>query len=132
NDFGNCEFDRWNVLAAQFGFQFNKDSKNRVQNDQYEQGLIEVPDAHPIFRTARKLYLKEISTIKLSGRAEPVLKMGDDVVMAKVKFGKGTVFAIGDPWLYNEYVDGRKMKGIYDNHQAAVELSGWLLSQSKK
>ncbi len=132
NDFGNCEFDRWNVLAAQFGFQFNQDSKNRVQNDQYEQGLIEVPDAHPIFRTARKLYLKEISTIKLSGRAEPVLKMGDDVVMAKVKFGKGTVFAIGDPWLYNEYVDGRKMKGIYDNHQAAVELSGWLLSQSKK
>lgn len=132
NDFGNCEFDHWNMLASQFGFEFNKDSKNRVQNDQYEQGLITVPDGNLIFQQARKLYLKEISTIKISRGVEPVLKMGDDVVMAKVKFGKGTVFAIGDPWLYNEYVDGRKMKGIYDNHQAAVELSGWLLAQSKK
>ena len=30
NDFGNAEFDNWNKLAANFGIQFNKDSKLRL------------------------------------------------------------------------------------------------------
>ncbi|MBK8811877.1 MAG: glycoside hydrolase family 88 protein [Acidobacteria bacterium] len=131
NDFGNAEFDNWNILARKFGLEFNKDSQNRVQNDQFAQGRIEVPAGNPVFRMARELYLKEISTLKLSGRAVPLLKSNGDVVMATVKFGKGTVFALGDPWLYNEYVDGRKMKGIYDNNLAARELAGWLLKAAR-
>ncbi len=43
NDFGNCEFDNWNKLANAFGLEFNKDSKNKVVNDQYEQGRVTVP-----------------------------------------------------------------------------------------
>ncbi len=131
NDFGNCEFDRWNRLAGRFGFEFNKDSKNRVQNDKFEMGLVTVTDGNPLFPSARNLYLKEISTIK-PGRGFPVLKSGDDVVMLRVDFGRGAVLAVGDPWLYNEYVDGRKMKGIYDNNRAARELAGWLLARAKR
>jgi unsaturated rhamnogalacturonyl hydrolase len=131
NDFGNAEFDNWNVLARQFGIEFNKDSKLRVQNNQYEQGRVVVPDGNPIFKTARDLYLKEISTLKLSGNAKPILESNGDVVMAVSKHGKGTVFALGDPWLYNEYVDGRKMNGQFQNMIAAQELSQWLLSQAK-
>jgi unsaturated rhamnogalacturonyl hydrolase len=131
NDFGNAEFDNWNVLARQFGIEFNKDSKLRVQNNQYEQGRVVVPDGNPIFKTARDLYLKEISTLKLSGNARPILETNGDVVMAVSKHGKGTVFALGDPWLYNEYIDGRKMNGQFQNMQAAQELSRWLLSQAK-
>ena len=48
------------------------------------------------------------------------------------KYGKGTVFVIGDPWLYNEYIDGRKLTPGFDNHQAATDLVRWLLAQSKK
>lgn len=131
NDFGNAEFDHFNNLARNFGIEFNKDSKNRVQNNQFEQGKIEVPGDHEIF-TARKLYLKEISTLKLSGKAKSVLDWNGDKVMAVAKFGKGTVFAVGDPWLYNEYVDGRKLPADFQNFQAARDLSRWLLAQAKR
>lgn len=132
NDFGNAEFDHWNALAKQFGVEFNKDSKNRVINDQYEQGRVNVPEGNLIFKNARQLYLKEISTLTLTGKAQSILELNGDKIMAVVKYGKGTVFALGDPWLYNEYVDGRKMNGLFQNHQAARELSAWLLSQAKK
>ncbi|HEX8268198.1 MAG TPA: glycoside hydrolase family 88 protein [Pyrinomonadaceae bacterium] len=132
NDFGNAEFDNWNNLARQFGVEFNKDSKLRVQNDQYEQGRVNVAEGNLIFKRARELYLKEISTLTLSGNAKPILEWNGDKVMAVSKHGKGTIFALGDPWLYNEYVDGRKMNGLFQNHQAARELSAWLLNQAKK
>ncbi|HEY0461222.1 MAG TPA: DUF4350 domain-containing protein [Pyrinomonadaceae bacterium] len=132
NDFGNAEFDHWNVLAGKFGLEFNKDSKNRVQNDQYEQGRVSVPEGNPIFKTARDLYMKEISTLKLTGKAQTILSLNNEPIVATVKYGKGTVFALGDPWLYNEYTDGRKMNGQFQNFQAARELSAWLLTQAKK
>jgi unsaturated rhamnogalacturonyl hydrolase len=49
NDVGNAEFDHFNQLAKEFGIQFNKDSKNRVQGNEYATGRIVVPDGHPIF-----------------------------------------------------------------------------------
>ena len=51
--------------------------------------------------------------------------------MATAKVGKGTVFAVGDPWLYNEYVDGRRLPDQYENFKAATDLVNWLISQSK-
>jgi unsaturated rhamnogalacturonyl hydrolase len=48
------------------------------------------------------------------------------------KYGKGTVFAVGDPWIYNEYLDGRKLPAEYENFTAANELVQWLLNQVKK
>ena len=52
--------------------------------------------------------------------------------MAVSKVGKGTVFAVGDPWLYNEYTDGRKLPAKYENYKAMEDLVQWLLKQSKK
>src|SRR5258707_15847566 len=71
NDIGNAEFDHFNQLAKQFGIQFNKDSRNRVQGNEFATGLILTPDRDPIFTTARRLYLKEISTLKISAPARP-------------------------------------------------------------
>jgi unsaturated rhamnogalacturonyl hydrolase len=51
--------------------------------------------------------------------------------MAVAKHGRGTVFAVGDPWLYNEYVDGRRLPPEYDNYKAAKDLAAWLLRQSR-
>ena len=49
--------------------------------------------------------------------------------MAAAKTGKGIVFAVGDPWLYNEYIDGRKLPEVYENFEAGKELLQWLLQQ---
>jgi unsaturated rhamnogalacturonyl hydrolase len=49
--------------------------------------------------------------------------------MATAKYGKGTVYAMVDPWLYNEYTDGRKLPAVYDNFAAGNELVRWVLEQ---
>ena len=36
--------------------------------------------------------------------------------------GKGMVFAVGDPWLYNEYIDTRRLPAGYENAQAGKNL----------
>ena len=130
NDIGNAEFDHFNQLAGQFGIQFNKDSRNKVPGNEFEKGKILAPAGHPIFSTAKELYLKEISTLSLTSPAGPTLQDKGDVIMAVAKLGRGTVFAVGDPWLYNEYVDGRKLPPEFDNFKAAQDLARWLIQQS--
>lgn len=129
NDLGNAEFDHFNQLAREFGVQFNKDSINRVQGNEYAMGKITVPGGHPVFKTARELYLKEVSTLSLSQPARPALQHQGAVIVALSKLGRGTVLAVGDPWLYNEYVDGRKLPAEFDNARAAKDLSRWLIGQ---
>ena len=55
------------------------------------------------------------------------MRHNGDVIMATAKLGRGVVFAIGDPWLYNEYVDGRKLPPEFENFKAAQDLSRWLI-----
>jgi unsaturated rhamnogalacturonyl hydrolase len=129
NDVGNMEFDHFNQLGKQFGIQFNKNSRNKVPGNEFEKGLLVARDGDPIFKTARRLYLKEISTFALSPPAKPVFQDQGDVIMAVAKLGQGTVFAVGDPWLYNEYVDGRKLPPTFDNFKAARDLTKWLVQQ---
>ena len=49
--------------------------------------------------------------------------------MASAKYGKGTVFAVADPWVYNEYTNGQNLPPEYDNLGGAVELVNWLVKQ---
>ena len=44
----------------------------------------------------------------------------------------GQVIAVGDPWLYNEYVDGRKLPVNFQNFEAMQQVVGWALANSKK
>ncbi len=133
NDIGNSEFDHFNQLAKNFGIQFNKDSKGRVVKDQFEMGKAVVPAGNEIFKTAKQLYIKEYSTLKLTATARAVLKDNDgDNMMAIAKLGKGTVFAIGDPWLYDEYVNGRKLPATFDNFNAGQDLVYWISKQLTK
>ncbi|MBL7722771.1 MAG: glycoside hydrolase family 88 protein [Chitinophagaceae bacterium] len=131
NDAGNAEFKNFNLLAGKFGIQFNEDSKNRVQNDQFEQGVVMAGINNPIFSSNWKMYVKEYSSLEISTPAVVVLKNGNDNVMTAKKYGKGTVFAIGDPWIYNEYLDGRKLPADFQNYKAAEEWVQWLLKQAK-
>lgn len=129
NDLPNAEFDHFNTLAQTFGIEFKKETKNRVTGTQFEMGKIVVPANHSIFKTGRQLFLKEISTLNLKDPAKSVLNHKGDVIMAVAKVGKGTVFAVGDPWLYNEYTDGRRLPAEYQNFEAGVDLITWLFKQ---
>ena len=131
NDVGNAELDHFNELARQFGIQFKKDSRNRVQGNEYVTGRLTVQAPNQIFRTARNLFLKEVSTLEVNPPARSVLEDGGDKIIAVAKVGKGTVFAVGDPWLYNEYTDGRRLPKEYDNYKAAVDLTLWLIGQAR-
>ena len=129
NDKGNCELTKFNVLPESFGIKFNEDSRNRVQGANFEQGAIKIPAGNPIFKTAKKVYIKEISTIVAKAPAVSALSDGGDVVIATAKYGKGTVFAVGDPWFYNEYIDGRKLPAEFENFKATNDLVNWLIKQ---
>jgi unsaturated rhamnogalacturonyl hydrolase len=132
NDTLNCEFSHLNKLAGRFGIVFNGDSKNRVIGDKFDMGKFDKLPKRPLFSGVSKLYLKEISTLTLSGGAEPILKSDGNIIMASAKYGKGIVFAVGDPWLYNEYIDNRKLPADFTNYKAAVNLADWLLKNSKR
>jgi unsaturated rhamnogalacturonyl hydrolase len=131
NDKGNAEFEHFNRLAARFGIHFNEDSRNRVQGNDFEMGKIVVTPPNPIFETARNLFLKDICTLAVRSPARALVVDKGDVIMATAKFGRGAVFAVGDPWLYNEYTDGRKLPPEYDNFKAAQDLTRWLIGQAR-
>jgi lysophospholipase L1-like esterase len=130
NDIGNAEFEHWNHLAEKFGIRFNEESLARVAGKEYRTGTFDRLPDHPVFRGVRKVFLKEISSLALSGGARPVLTSGGRVIMAAARVGRGLVFAVGDPWLYNEYIDARRLPADYDNARAGENLFRWLLEQA--
>jgi unsaturated rhamnogalacturonyl hydrolase len=132
NDAGNAELKNFNILASKFGIRFNEDNYNLVQNNQFEQGAVMTPADNSIFKTAHKLYIKEVSTLQVVKPAYTSVAKEGKSIIAIAKYGKGAVFAIGDPWLYNEYVDGRKLPADFDNYKAAKDLVNWIATQTKK
>lgn len=131
NDAGNCEIPKFNLLPQQFGITFNTDLRNAVKGDQYETGAVHIPAGNGIFHNTQKIYIKEISTMQVKAPAKALVQDNNENIIVTAKYGKGTVFAIGDPWLYNEYVDGRKLPAAYQNFEAANELVSWLVKQAK-
>ncbi|MFC0513192.1 hypothetical protein ACFFGT_03235 [Mucilaginibacter angelicae] len=132
NDSVNVELPHFNNLAAKFGMHFNNDLQNHVIDDaHFEDGAIYVKN-NPVLKTAAKVFMKDACSIGLTGVAVPVLKNKEGAtIIASAKYGKGTVIAVGDPWLYNEYVNGRLPSG-YENDKAANDIAQWLLKQAKK
>ncbi len=128
NDTANCEHKNFNLLAAEFGIQFTAQSRNMVKGMEWEQGRLDIPSGNLIFKNTSSIYVKELSVLSLKSPAQSVLSDKGDVIMATSRFGKGKVFAIGDPWLYNEYTDGRRIPAVYQNFSAAKDLAKWLLS----
>jgi unsaturated rhamnogalacturonyl hydrolase len=109
--------------------QFLPKNRNMVPKDQFELGTIRIPATQPLFPKTRTVYIKELAPIDVKAPAKAVVTDDGDVIMAVAKVGKGTVFAVGDPWLYNEYVDNRRIPAKYENFQAGKELATWLLQQ---
>ena len=100
---------------------------NFVQNDNFPDGAVFTSKENGIFKDNQKLYIKELVTLKTSKKVKKVAVKGKDVIMASADYGKGRVFVIGDPWIYNEYLNGRKLPSDYENFDAATSLAKWLL-----
>jgi unsaturated rhamnogalacturonyl hydrolase len=137
NDPPNADIAHFNLLADKFGIHFDDVLHHHVINDKVrgdhiEDGAIPIAIGGPIFHEAHTIYTKDTCAISLSGSAQSLLKDRGDVMMATARYGKGMVFAMVDPWAYNEYTDGRKSSGVYsqfDNFAAATELVRWLIEE---
>jgi unsaturated rhamnogalacturonyl hydrolase len=130
NDKGNAEFEHFNTLAEKFGIHFNEDSYNRVTGNEYQMGKVDIPAGNPILPHVSRIYQKEVASMALKNPATALLKKDELVIFAVAKLGRGTVFATGDPWVYNEYTDGRKLPAEYENFKAANDLVQWLIKQT--
>ena len=129
NDTSYADLDHFNVISDKFGIHFNSILRKHVIGTNWDQGKIAIDGTGPIFHRPHTIYVKDVCTISVSGPAHAVLTEGPDIFMATAKYGKGTVYAMVDPWLYNEYTDGRKLPTVYDNFAAGNELVRWVLEQ---
>ncbi len=139
NDKNNCEFEHLNQLSQRFGITFNEDLRNEVPNANDRSpgtfNAAQFPN-HPLFKDVKMIFMKEICTLGVKDPAQPLLVAdkqhgeGKDIIMATSQFGKGLVFAVGDPWFYNEYIDVTSPNLPIENRQAATNLAHWLLAAS--
>ncbi len=132
NDAPNCEFTHLNQLMKNFGMAFNHVTLHPVTGTDFEMGASTNLPGHPLFKGVSKIYIKEVSDIRLSGNARAILTENGKVLIAESNYGKGYVFAIGDPWIYNEYIDHDRLPESFRNRKAAENLTELLLSKVKK
>ena len=117
NDKGNAEFEHFNQLAKRFGIEFIETTYPKVAG----KGILTITGPHPIFEKGLALYLVEIAPLKLSSDVEVILADKGTPIIALAHAGQGKVFALGDPWIYNEYIDRK------DNRQIVTNLFRQLL-----
>ncbi|WP_183556764.1 hypothetical protein [Mucilaginibacter sp. SP1R1] len=128
NDSANVELPHFNLLAEKFGMHFNNDLQNHVIDDNhFEDGALNTK-GNFLFKTACKIFMKDVCSISVIGKAKAALSKNGYAIIATAKYGKGTVLAVGDPWLYNEYTNGR-LPASFENDKAANDIADWLLKQ---
>jgi hypothetical protein len=129
NDSANVELPHFNKLAARFGMHFNDDLQNHVIDDKHFVDGGVITNNNPMFKTATLVFMKDVCSIGTKGRAKPaLLNKAHATIIATAKYGKGAIFAVGDPWLYNEYTNGR-LPAEYENNKAANDIARWLIKQ---
>jgi unsaturated rhamnogalacturonyl hydrolase len=129
NDPDNADIPHMDLLADKFGLHFDNVLVHHVIDDNFAMGRIDLTVEPAPFKRPHVLYMKDTCSLTLSQDAVPLLRYNGDLLMAMTKYGKGMVFAVTDPWLYNEYTDGRKLPADYDNFAAGNELVQWLIEQ---
>lgn len=137
NDYKNAELDSFNILASRFGMKYTnlllhpeKSELGKPRNFN-SCASINLPN-HPLFKGVTKIFLKEISSIICENPAKPILVESGQAIMAEAKYGKGYVFTVGDPWLYNEYIDHLMLPADFENLKAAKNLVELLFEKLNK
>lgn len=132
NDAPNCEFTHMNRLSGKSGILFNPVTLHRVTGNDPETAASANLPIHPVFQGVNKIFMKEVSSLSLKPPAKAVLTENGSVLMAESRIGKGMVFAIGDPWIYNEYIDHERLPLEIDNRKAAVNFTRYLIRHARK
>ena len=127
NDSTNADFEHTNILSKKFGITFNENLRHDVFNDKFEMAELNIDPGHPVFKQARKVFIKQLCTQTIKSPAVGVYGENGEVYISVAKVGKGFVFAVGDPWLYNEYADGRKLPARFENYTAAEDIVRWFI-----
>lgn len=133
NDEKNTELDSFNILASKFGIHYNKEllhPENSIKGEPRNFNScasVHLPN-HKLFNGVSKIFLKEIAPISCTHSAKAILVENNKVLIAEAKCGKGYVLAIGDPWLYNEYIDHLILPADFDNFKAAINLVKLMLN----
>jgi unsaturated rhamnogalacturonyl hydrolase len=120
NDKGNAEFEHFNELAGRFGLQFIESKHVNAQG--VSKLKLKGTAENPVFSGGLEFYAVDVAPLAVKNRtAEILLSDNGEDIMAIVRHGKGLVFALGDPWLYNEYI------GRSDNRRIGENLFRYLL-----
>ena len=130
NDRDNTEFTHFDTLSDRFGIHFNPVLSHHVIDPDHSTGEVVIPPGTGIFGAGFTAYMKDTSTITVSGPAKALVTDHGDVMIAEAHLGKGVVLAVTDPWFYNEYADGRKM-GQYKGFEAANDVARWAVEEAR-
>jgi unsaturated rhamnogalacturonyl hydrolase len=131
NDPANADIAHFDLLADRFGLHFNNVLVHHVVGDDFPAGRIDVGATAP-FTHPHTIYMKDTCSLTLSGKAVPLIVWKGDTLMAWTRFGRGIVVAVTDPWLYNEYTDGKKLPPMYDQQKAGREFVAWIVEQRER
>lgn len=128
NDPANADIEHFDLLADRFGLHFNNVLVHHVVGDDFPAGRIDVGATAP-FTHPHTIYMKDTCSLALSLGAVPLIVWKGDTLMAWTRYGKGIVVAVTDPWLYNEYTDGKKLPALYDQQAAGREFVAWVIEK---
>jgi unsaturated rhamnogalacturonyl hydrolase len=126
NDPANADLSHMDVLADRFGLHFNNVLVHHVVGNDFPAGRIDVGATAP-FTHPHIIYMKDTCSLALSRKAVPLIVWKGDTLMAWTRYGRGMVVAVSDPWLYNEYTDGKKLPSFYDQQAAGQEFVEWVV-----
>jgi unsaturated rhamnogalacturonyl hydrolase len=131
NDNQHADQTHLDVLMDRFGLHFNPVLRNEEIGDDYANTVVTIPlGAGGIFRHAHRALMKGTCTLTISGPAKAIVTDKGDALMGISRAGHGDVFATVDPWIYNEYTDGRNLPLSEDNFAAGQELTHWLVFEA--
>ncbi len=126
------DFTELNSLSDRFGMHFDAGTRAAVSGPDYERGAVTIAAGTSVFQAAHHAFMDDVCTLKLGPLAHPVARIGGNSVIAIASIGRGTVLAVADPWVYNEFTDGRTLPHAFDNFAAAIDLAGSLLKQTQQ
>jgi unsaturated rhamnogalacturonyl hydrolase len=106
NDKGNAEFEHFNRFARRFGVEFDpgphQDEKGQIKL------TLRTPAGGKWLEGGLDFYAVQVAPLLLTAKDRDVLlESAGQPIMALIRHGKGRVVALGDPWLYNEYIRTR-------------------------
>ena len=74
------------------------------------------PSSSPVLGAGLNAYLVNVAPLRITSKSSETLLADNGTPLAVlVHHGKGLVFALGDPWIYNEYINRAGNRQMAEN-----------------